>query len=89
MAGGIFVNQPFHPNIKCIGVSCDVTKPEDFETCVNIVEKEFTSKGINIGAVFANAGVIFNNSISHFFIVSLLVDLKTTATPTRPSLKKG
>ena len=55
--------QNAYPNIKCIGVSCDVTKPEDFETCVNIVEKEFTSKGINIGAVFANAGVIFNNSI--------------------------
>ena len=33
--------QNAYPNIKCIGVSCDVTKPEDFETCVNIVEKEF------------------------------------------------
>jgi len=46
-----------HPGIRCAGIECDVAKPQSLEACVAAVRREFGDKPI--GAVFANAGVLF------------------------------
>ena len=57
---------------KIISVQCDVTKIQDLEQC--IVEIQEKIPDCSIGMVFANAGVIFNNTI----LKSDLEDWKTT-----------
>jgi len=46
---------------KVIGVQCDVTKVEDLDRCVIEIQEKIPD--CSIGMVFANAGVIFNNTI--------------------------
>ena len=57
---------------KVIGVQCDVTRVEDLERCVTEIQEKIPDSPI--GMVFANAGVIFNNTI----LKSDLEDWKTT-----------
>ena len=49
------------PDVRSLGVCCDVTKPDSLERCREAVLRELP--GLKIGAVFANAGVIFNHTI--------------------------
>lgn len=49
------------PHVQSIGVRADVTDPESLESCLATIERELPGK--RIGAVFANAGVIFNHTI--------------------------
>ena len=49
------------PEQQVIGVRCDVTKIEELEKVVQVVDEKMTDHPI--GMVFANAGVIFNNTI--------------------------
>lgn len=49
------------PDVMVNGVQCDVTKPEDVQAAAAKVTTSFPNKAI--GAVFANAGVIFNKTI--------------------------
>jgi len=49
------------PEQQVIGVQCDVTKIEELEKVVQVVDEKMTDHPI--GMVFANAGVIFNNTI--------------------------
>lgn len=49
------------PEVQVLGVVADVTKPEDLARCVERIGAELPDK--SIGAVFANAGVIFNHTI--------------------------
>lgn len=46
--------------IKAVGIQADVTSVESMQRCLEQVQSNFP--GINIGAVFANAGVIFLNA---------------------------
>ena len=57
---------------QVIGVQCDVTKTADLERCVQGIKEKIPECAI--GMVFANAGVIFNNTILN----SDLEDWKTT-----------
>ena len=57
---------------KVIGVQCDVTRVEELERCVTEIQEKIPDSPI--GMVFANAGVIFNNTI----LKSDLEDWKTT-----------
>lgn len=50
-----------YPDIQCLGLKCDVTVPEELAACLVEIQKRFPGK--SIGAVFANAGVIFNHTI--------------------------
>lgn len=49
------------PAVMVEGLQCDVTKPEDMHSAARQVSVSFPGK--DIGAVFANAGVIFNKTI--------------------------
>ncbi|MGB1617934.1 MAG: SDR family NAD(P)-dependent oxidoreductase [Pseudomonadales bacterium] len=49
------------PAILVSGMRCDVTRPEDLQWAAKQVSARFPGK--DIGAVFANAGVIFNKTI--------------------------
>ena len=49
------------PDQQVIGVQCDVTKIEELEKVVQVVDEKMANHPI--GMVFANAGVIFNNTI--------------------------
>ena len=49
------------PNVVIDGVQCDVTKQEDLQAAAAKLSTSFPGK--DIGAVFANAGVIFNKTI--------------------------
>ncbi|NJN51152.1 MAG: SDR family NAD(P)-dependent oxidoreductase [Gammaproteobacteria bacterium] len=49
------------PAVRSLGVQCDVTKPESVDECLQKIQRELP--GLRIGAVFANAGVIFNHTI--------------------------
>lgn len=44
-----------------VGISCDVTKPESLVEALSRVTTHFPDR--SIGAVFANAGVIFNHTL--------------------------
>lgn len=44
-------------NVRAVGIAADVTQPENMQRCLEQVQSNFA--GIPIGAVFANAGVIF------------------------------
>ena len=46
---------------RIIGVQCDVTRPDELSRCVSTILQEIPDT--DIGVVFANAGVIFNNTI--------------------------
>ena len=49
------------PNVQSLGIQCDVTQPQELEACVGRIRAEWPDTAI--GAVFANAGVIFNRTI--------------------------
>lgn len=49
--------QKAHPKIKTVGIQADVTKPAELAAALDQVKAAFPGK--RIGAVFANAGVIF------------------------------
>jgi NAD(P)-dependent dehydrogenase (short-subunit alcohol dehydrogenase family) len=49
------------PNIRCVGIACDVTSPEAMKACLDRIDAELPTK--LLGAVFANAGVLFNRTI--------------------------
>lgn len=49
------------PNVQSLGVQCDVTRPESLEAGLASIRQAMP--GMKIGAVFANAGVIFRGSI--------------------------
>jgi NAD(P)-dependent dehydrogenase (short-subunit alcohol dehydrogenase family) len=49
------------PDVSCFGVQCDVTSPESIAQCLAAIQRKLPGK--RIGAVFANAGVIFNHTI--------------------------
>ena len=49
------------PDREVLALACNVTKSEDLQRALTKIESSFTECGI--GAVFANAGVIFNGSI--------------------------
>lgn len=49
------------PHVECHGMACDVTKPEELAASLEQIQSMFPGKPI--GAVFANAGVIFTSSI--------------------------
>lgn len=49
------------PSVVVEGLQCDVTKPEDLKAAARHVSANFPGK--DIGAVFANAGVIFNKTV--------------------------
>ncbi|MDA0788630.1 MAG: SDR family NAD(P)-dependent oxidoreductase [Proteobacteria bacterium] len=51
------------PGVECLGISCDVTRPETMEAAHRQIRSHFPDAPI--GAVFANAGVIFNHTILH------------------------
>jgi NAD(P)-dependent dehydrogenase (short-subunit alcohol dehydrogenase family) len=55
-----------------LGVACDVTSPEALSNAVQMVENQFPDR--TLGAVFANAGVIFNHTI----LKSTVEEWKTT-----------
>ncbi|MFL2527938.1 MAG: SDR family NAD(P)-dependent oxidoreductase [Candidatus Azotimanducaceae bacterium] len=57
---------------KIIGVQCDVTKIEELERVAQVLDEKIPNHPI--GMVFANAGVIFNNTI----LKSSLEDWKIT-----------
>jgi NAD(P)-dependent dehydrogenase (short-subunit alcohol dehydrogenase family) len=50
-----------HPDVQVLGVRCDVTDPDNVADCLAAIQREMPDK--LIGAVFANAGVIFNHTI--------------------------
>lgn len=49
------------PDIQCIGIACDVANPEAMKACLDRIKTELPTKAV--GAVFANAGVLFNHTI--------------------------
>ncbi len=49
------------PDLSILALACDVTSSADLSSALERVDVHFAGKGI--GAVFANAGVLFNNSI--------------------------
>jgi NAD(P)-dependent dehydrogenase (short-subunit alcohol dehydrogenase family) len=49
------------PNVRVLGVQCDVTSQDSLDACLATIARELPGK--RIGAVFANAGVIFNHTI--------------------------
>ncbi len=49
------------PEVESFGIVCDVTKPEDLVDCAKKIQTLLPGK--SIGAVFANAGVIFSHTI--------------------------
>ena len=53
--------QALAPSRKIIPIACDVTNEADLEDVLSKLDIDHA--GISIGAVFANAGVIFNNTI--------------------------
>ena len=53
--------QALAPSRKIIPIACDVTNEADLEDVLRLLDED--NAGISIGAVFANAGVIFNNTI--------------------------
>ena len=46
---------------RVLGIASDVTDPDQLASC--LIEIQVAFRGVPIGAVFANAGVIFNHSI--------------------------
>jgi|TARA_B100000519_G_scaffold79850_1_gene69008 NAD(P)-dependent dehydrogenase (short-subunit alcohol dehydrogenase family) len=50
-----------HPDIEVLGFAADVTRPETLEACLLSIQTAWPER--RIGAVFANAGVIFNRTI--------------------------
>ena len=50
-----------YPRVQCFGLVCDVTKSEALMSCVEQIQALLPDK--SIGAVFANAGVIFSSSV--------------------------
>ena len=49
------------PKQNIIGIQCDVTKIEELDQAAQLINKKLGN--YPIGMVFANAGVIFNNTI--------------------------
>ena len=49
--------QQAYPQAKCIGIQADVTKPKELASALETINSTFP--GQRIGALFANAGVIF------------------------------
>jgi NAD(P)-dependent dehydrogenase (short-subunit alcohol dehydrogenase family) len=49
------------PEVTSLGLACDVTQPEALAECAAAIRAAFPDA--RIGAVFANAGVIFNHTI--------------------------
>lgn len=47
-----------YPNVTCVGIACDVTKEDSVAAMVSVVTTQFD--GAPIGAIFANAGVVFS-----------------------------
>ena len=64
--------QALAPSRKIIPIACDVTNEADLEDVLRTLDIDHA--GISIGAVFANAGVIFNNTIMN----SSIEDWETT-----------
>lgn len=50
-----------YPQVESFGLVCDVTKPEDLAKCVDNIQSLLPGK--TIGAVFANAGVMFSRTV--------------------------
>jgi NAD(P)-dependent dehydrogenase (short-subunit alcohol dehydrogenase family) len=49
--------QKSHPQTKTVGIQCDVTKPDELAAALDTIVLTFPNQ--RIGAVFANAGVLF------------------------------
>ena len=49
------------PAVESFGLVCDVTKPEELTGCITQIQQLLPGKAI--GAVFANAGVMFSHTI--------------------------
>ena len=64
--------QALAPSRKIIPIACDVTNETDLEDILRKLDRD--NAEISIGAVFANAGVIFNNTILN----SSIEDWETT-----------
>ena len=64
--------QALAPSRKIIPIACDVTNETDLEDILRKLDRDNVE--ISIGAVFANAGVIFNNTILN----SSIEDWETT-----------
>ncbi len=64
--------QALAPSRKIIPIACDVTSETDLEDILRKLDRDNVE--ISIGAVFANAGVIFNNTILN----SSIEDWETT-----------
>ena len=60
------------PDLKVLALACDVTSSANLASALEQIDDAFA--GISVGAVFANAGVIFNNSI----LKSEIEDWETT-----------
>ena len=60
------------PDLKVLALACDVTSSANLASALEKIDDAFA--GISVGAVFANAGVIFNNSI----LKSEIEDWETT-----------
>ena len=50
-----------YPQVQCYGVACDVTEPQQLAAAAASIAELLPGK--NIGAVFANAGVMFSHTI--------------------------
>ena len=50
-----------YPQVQCYGVACDVTEPRQLAAAAASIAELLPGK--NIGAVFANAGVMFSHTI--------------------------
>ena len=59
-------------DVACLGIACDVTDPAALQSCAEEIQAELP--GRRFGAIFANAGVIFNRTI----LKSTLEEWQTT-----------
>ena len=50
-----------YPQVQCYGLACDVTEPQQLATVTAAIAELLPDK--SIGAVFANAGVIFSHTV--------------------------
>lgn len=50
-----------YPEVKVLGIECDVTKPDELAAALISIETYFSD--LEIGAVFANAGIFFHKTI--------------------------
>ena len=50
-----------YPDVKALGIACDITKPEELAAALSTIEAYFPNS--EIGAVFADAGTLLHKTI--------------------------